>query len=82
MGAKLAGATTIIAVDTDPRKLEWATAFGATHTVNAADADAVARIRELTGGNGVNVSPDLVVWRLPADARPSDSRRLVRAWTA
>ena len=24
MGAKLAGATTIIAVDVDPRKLEWA----------------------------------------------------------
>ena len=44
MGAKLAGATTIVAVDTDPRKLEWATAFGATHTVNASTEDAIARI--------------------------------------
>jgi S-(hydroxymethyl)mycothiol dehydrogenase len=33
MGAKLAGATTIIGVDIDPRKLEWAREFGATHTV-------------------------------------------------
>ena len=34
-GAALAGATTIIAVDTDGRKLDWARRFGATHTVNA-----------------------------------------------
>src|SRR3954454_10730594 len=40
-GAKLAGATTVIAVDIDERKLEWATGFGATHTVNAAKEDAV-----------------------------------------
>ena len=54
-GAKLAGATTIIAVDLDPRKLEWAKEFGATHTVNA-----VAKIKELTGGNGVNYSFEAV----------------------
>ena len=34
-GAHLAGATTIIAVDIDDRKLEWAKEFGATHTCNA-----------------------------------------------
>ena len=34
-GAKLAGAATIIAVDLDPGKLELATAFGATHTIDA-----------------------------------------------
>ncbi len=50
MGAKLAGATTIIAVDIDPRKLEWAKGFGATHTVNPKDGDAVARIKAITGG--------------------------------
>src|ERR687896_234626 len=44
-GARLAGATTIIAVDVDPRKLEWATAFGATHTVDARQGDPVARIK-------------------------------------
>ena len=34
-GAALAGATTIIAVDTEDRKLEWAKGFGANHTINA-----------------------------------------------
>jgi S-(hydroxymethyl)mycothiol dehydrogenase len=60
MGAKLAGATTIIAVDVDPRKLEWAKGFGATHTVNAREGDPVAQIKELTGGHGVNYSFEAV----------------------
>jgi S-(hydroxymethyl)mycothiol dehydrogenase len=59
-GARLAGATTIIAVDIDPRKLEWAKEFGATHTVNAREVDPVAKIKELTGGNGVNFSFEAV----------------------
>lgn len=59
-GARLAGATTIIAVDIDPRKLEWAKEFGATHTVNAREVDPVARIKEITGGNGVNYSFEAV----------------------
>jgi S-(hydroxymethyl)mycothiol dehydrogenase len=54
-GAALAGATKIIAVDTDPRKLEWAKGFGATHTVNARETDPVAAIQELTGGFGADV---------------------------
>lgn len=59
-GAKIAGATTIIAVDIDDRKLEWAKDFGATHTVNSRETDAVAKIKELTGGNGVNFSFEAV----------------------
>ncbi len=59
-GAKIAGATTIIAVDLDPQKLEWAKEFGATHTVNASDGDPVAAIKEITGGNGVNYSFEAV----------------------
>jgi S-(hydroxymethyl)mycothiol dehydrogenase len=59
-GADLAGATTIIAVDVDDTKLEWAKGFGATHTVNARDTDAVQAIRELTDGNGANVVVDAV----------------------
>ena len=54
-GSALAGAAKIIAVDTDPRKLEWARGFGATHTVNAAETDPVAAIQELTGGFGADV---------------------------
>ncbi|WFE28442.1 S-(hydroxymethyl)mycothiol dehydrogenase [Solwaraspora sp. WMMD791] len=59
-GAALAGATTIIAVDTDPRKLDWARGFGATHTVDARTDDVVARIQALTGGHGADVVIDAV----------------------
>lgn len=38
-GARLAGASRIIGVDLDPRKLEWARGFGATHTVDARNSD-------------------------------------------
>ena len=55
LGARLAGAHTIIAVDVDPRKLEWARQFGATHVVNSREADPVAEIKALTGGNGADV---------------------------
>ena len=59
-GARLGGAHTIIAVDIDDRKLEWARDFGATHTVNASKTEAVEAIRELTGGHGVNLAIDAV----------------------
>src|SRR5690242_18274026 len=51
-GARLAGASTIIAIDRDDRKLEWAKEFGATHTVNAGERDVVEAVQELTDGNG------------------------------
>ncbi|MDT5037675.1 MAG: S-(hydroxymethyl)mycothiol dehydrogenase [Micromonosporaceae bacterium] len=59
-GAALAGATTIVAVDVDDRKLGWARDFGATHTVNSTDTDPVEAIRALTDGNGVDVAIDAV----------------------
>ncbi|MFM9378641.1 S-(hydroxymethyl)mycothiol dehydrogenase [Gordonia sp. VNK21] len=60
-GARLAGASTIIAVDRDPAKFEWATALGATHTVVSAGTDETAEaIRELTGGHGADVVIDAV----------------------
>jgi S-(hydroxymethyl)mycothiol dehydrogenase len=59
-GAKLAGATTIIAVDISDRKLDWAKNMGATHTVNSSETDAVEAIKALTGGFGVDVAIDAV----------------------
>ncbi|WP_407345506.1 S-(hydroxymethyl)mycothiol dehydrogenase [Pengzhenrongella phosphoraccumulans] len=59
-GAVLAGATTIVAVDVDDRKLEWATKLGATHTVNSRTTDPVEAIRGLTGGHGADVVIDAV----------------------
>jgi S-(hydroxymethyl)mycothiol dehydrogenase len=55
LGARLAGAKTIIAVDVDDRKLQWAREFGATHVINASSADPVDGIKELTGGFGADV---------------------------
>jgi len=73
MGARLAGAGTIIAIDRDPRKLEWARELGATHTVNAAELDTVAAVQELTGGFGADVVIDAVgrpeTWRQAFYAR-------------
>ncbi len=54
-GARIVGATTIIAVDVDDRKLEAAKGFGATHTVNSSTEDPVEAIRALTGGHGADV---------------------------
>lgn len=59
-GASLAGASPIVAVDIDDRKLNWATGFGATHLVNSKSSDPVEQIRELTGGNGVDIAIDAV----------------------
>lgn len=59
-GAKVAGATKIIAVDVDDKKLEWARQFGATHTVNSKNEDAVEKVRELTGGFGADVVVEAV----------------------
>jgi S-(hydroxymethyl)mycothiol dehydrogenase len=59
-GAVLAGATTVIAVDIDPRKRALASAFGATATVDGNAEDPVERIRELTGGHGANVCIEAV----------------------
>ena len=59
-GSRLAGAHTIIAVDIDDRKLDWARDFGATHTINSRSTDPVEAIRGLTGGYGVNVAIEAV----------------------
>ena len=59
-GSKLAGAAVIIGVDKDPGKLELATAFGATHTIDATATDPVEAIRALTGDNGADVCIEAV----------------------
>ena len=59
-GARLAGASTIVAVDLDPRKLELARRFGATATVDASKQDPVEGVRAFTGGNGADVCIEAV----------------------
>ena len=55
MAARLVGASTIIAVDRNPRRLEIARELGATHTVNIEDEDAVQAINR-TSTDGVDFS--------------------------
>jgi alcohol dehydrogenase len=50
MGAKLVGASPIIAVDVLPSKFELARRLGADHTLQANDDKLLKTIRELTGG--------------------------------
>jgi S-(hydroxymethyl)mycothiol dehydrogenase len=73
VGARLAGASTIIAIDRDDKKLQWAQDLGATHTINAAQVDTVAAVRELTGGFGADIVIDAVgrpeTWRQAFYAR-------------
>jgi S-(hydroxymethyl)mycothiol dehydrogenase len=60
-GARLAGARTIIAVDIDPKKLEWARGLGATHTIDASAVDdVVTAVQDLTDGFGADVVIDAV----------------------
>jgi Zn-dependent alcohol dehydrogenase len=59
-GAKLAHAKRIIAVDLSETKLQWAREFGATDIVNASQGDAVAKVREIADGNGVDFAYEAV----------------------
>ena len=59
-GARLAGATTIIAVDLDAGKLALAREFGATAVVDASAEDVVEAVRALTGGHGADVCIEAV----------------------
>jgi alcohol dehydrogenase len=58
LGAKLAGAETIVAIDREPARLEVALSVGATHAVCARDADCVEQVRDLTRG-GVDYAFEL-----------------------
>ncbi len=59
-GARVAGATTIIAIDVDDRKLERARELGATHVVNGKVMDPVQAVKDLTGGHGADVVVEAV----------------------
>ena len=58
LGAVACGASKVVAVDLDDRKLQFARELGATHTFNAKDPDCVAQIRDVTGG-GVDAAIEL-----------------------
>ncbi|WP_243405960.1 Zn-dependent alcohol dehydrogenase [Priestia megaterium] len=57
-GARIAGASKIIACDVKPANLELAKTFGATHTINVASEEASQALKALTGGHGVHFAID------------------------
>jgi Zn-dependent alcohol dehydrogenase len=59
-GARLAGASPIIACDLRDNKLDYAKLFGATHTINATAGNVVERVREMTDGLGVETAFDAI----------------------
>ncbi|GAA4675025.1 S-(hydroxymethyl)mycothiol dehydrogenase [Nocardioides nanhaiensis] len=64
-GSALAGASPIIAVDIDPKKLEAAQRLGATHTVDSSKVDAVEEIKRICaetyeGAEGADVVVEAV----------------------
>ena len=56
MAAGLYECQTLIAVDIEQDKLDLASEFGATHLINSSSENPVERIREITGGAGVDYS--------------------------
>jgi S-(hydroxymethyl)glutathione dehydrogenase/alcohol dehydrogenase len=59
-GARIAGASRIIAVDPVASRRESSLEVGATHTVDPAEADPVQQVRELTDGRGADFSFEVV----------------------
>ena len=76
MLAKALGATTLIGTDTVPERLELARPPGLADPVVPADADTVARVRELTAGRGVERAVDCS----GADAGRQTAIRATRKW--
>lgn len=66
MGARIAGARMIIAVDAMENKLAMAKEFGATHVVDASSKDAAMSVIELTGG-GVEYAFEAVGLKVTAE---------------
>ncbi|HEX5468310.1 MAG TPA: Zn-dependent alcohol dehydrogenase [Gaiellaceae bacterium] len=74
-GARLARASTIVAVDARPEKLELARSLGATETVKAGDGvDVVTAVRDLTGGG-----PDFVFEAIGSEATIQQAWESARA---
>ena len=53
-GAALSGAASVIAIDISDEKLDVASQFGATHTINAAQNDIPQQVKNLTSGRGAD----------------------------
>ena len=74
-GARIKGAGQIIAVDTNPAKLDLATRFGATVVVDASSVDPVSGVMRLTGQRGADVAFEVVGLQRTIDQAITMTRR-------
>ncbi|MGH9281741.1 MAG: Zn-dependent alcohol dehydrogenase [Acidimicrobiales bacterium] len=74
-GARIQGAVRIIAVDTNPAKLELAARFGATDAVDAGQVDAVSGVMGLTDQRGADVAFEVVGLQRTIDQAITMTRR-------
>ncbi|TMM10876.1 MAG: Zn-dependent alcohol dehydrogenase [Actinobacteria bacterium] len=74
-GARIAGATEIIAVDMNETKLALAKEFGATATVNASQGDPVSQVMEMTGQRGADVAFEVIGLQQTIDQTITMTRR-------
>lgn len=70
LGAALRNASPIIAVDLEESKRKIAMEFGATHFVDSSKGDPVEKIKELTGGLGVEYAVEAI----------GDPGAIIQAW--
>lgn len=75
VGAKLMGATQIIAVDRLPERMQLAQRLGADHVIDFSRCDAVEEILRLTDGRGV----DVAIEALGSQSTFESSLRVLRA---
>jgi len=80
--AKLCGASKVIAVDISEQVLKRAKKIGADETINATEGKPARRIKELTGGKGVDLSLEFVGINKTIDQAVKSLRRGGRAVVA
>jgi NDMA-dependent alcohol dehydrogenase len=74
-GARIAGATEIIAIDMNETKLSLAKEFGATATVNASQGDPVSQVMSMTGERGADVAFEVIGLQQTIDQTIGMTRR-------
>jgi NDMA-dependent alcohol dehydrogenase len=74
-GARIMGASEIIAVDMNETKLQLAKEFGATATVNASQADAVSEVMGMTEQRGADVAFEVIGLQQTIDQTITMTRR-------
>ncbi|HET7483293.1 MAG TPA: Zn-dependent alcohol dehydrogenase [Actinomycetota bacterium] len=74
-GARIAGASEIVAIDLNTNKLEMTKRFGATTTIDAGDGDPIAKVKNMTGGRGADVAFEVIGNQVTIDQTIQMTRR-------